>query len=184
MILFIVVFCMLIAIGFAVAAGVADFKTMNIPNIYCLGIVLAFLPAFATDALTGDGMEFFASWKSHLMAGIGMFGVTFLLFSLGMIGAGDSKLISALALWVGVPGLPAFLFYMAVTGAVLGVATKVMNKRVLVATAPEGSWVAKAQGGFGGVPYGIAIALGAIIAFYQLGYFSPEKLAMLAGVSD
>lgn len=182
MTLFIVVFCMLIALGFAIAAGVADFKTMNIPNIYSLGIILAFLPAFATDALSGDGMEFFASWKSHLIAGVGMFGVTFLLFSLGMIGAGDSKLSSALSLWVGIPGLPAFLFYMAITGALLGVATKVMNKRVVVEGPKEESWIAKAQAGGVGVPYGIAIALGAIIAFYQLGYFSPEKLAMVAGI--
>ncbi len=183
MILFIVVFCLLVAIGFGVASGLADFKTMNIPNIYSLGILLAFIPAFATDALTGNGMEFFASWKVHVIAGVGMFGVTFVLFSLGMIGAGDSKLSSAFALWVGVPGLPAFLFYMAITGAVLAIVTKILNKRVLVQNAREGSWVAKAQTGFSGVPYGIAIALGAIIAFYQLGYFSPEKLAMLAGRS-
>lgn len=183
MILFIVVFCLLVAIGFSVAAGVADFKTMNIPNIYSLGIVLAFIPAFVTDALTGGGVEYFASWQSHVLTGVGMFAVTFLLFSLGMIGAGDSKLVSALALWVGLPGLPAFLFYMAIIGALLGLVTKTMNKKILVANAKEGSWIAKAQGGFGGVPYGIAIASGAIIAFYQLGYFSVEKLAILAGVS-
>lgn len=182
MILFIVVFCMLIALGFAVAAGVADFKTMNIPNVYCFGIIIAFIPAYATDALTGEGMEFFASWKTHLIAAVGMFGVTFLLFSLRMIGAGDSKLSSALALWVAVPGLPAFLFYMAIMGALLGIATKVMNKRVVLANPREGSWPAKAQEGLGGVPYGIAIAFGAIIAFYQLGYFSPEKLASVAGL--
>lgn len=184
MILFIIVFCLLVATGFAIASGIADFKAMNIPNIYSLGIILAFIPAYATDAFSGQGMEFFASWKSHLIAGLVMFAITFVLFSLRMIGAGDSKLATALALWMGLPGLPAFLFYMAITGALLGIATKVMNKRVLAPNAPEGSWIAKAQSGFGGVPYGIALALGAIIAFYHLGYFAPEKLAMLAGVAN
>jgi len=181
MILFIVVFCMLVALGFGVAAGLSDFKSMNIPNVYSLGIALSLFVALLVDAVTGNGMEFFAPWKSHLIAGAATFAATFVLFSFRMIGAGDSKLCSAFALWVGLTGLASFLFYMAITGALLGLATKVMNKRVLVAAPAEGSWIAKAQTGFGGVPYGIAIAVGALVAFYQLGYFSPAKLALLAG---
>lgn len=184
MVLFIVIFCLLVAIGFAVASGIADFKSMNIPNIYSLGIMLAFIPAFAVDALTGEGVEYFASWSSHLIAGAGVFGATFVLFSMGKIGAGDSKLASALALWTGAMGLAPMLFYMAITGAFLAIATKIMNKKTLIANPKPESWIGKAQGGYGGVPYGIAIALGAIIAFYQLGYFSPEKLAILAGVNN
>jgi prepilin peptidase CpaA len=184
MILFIIVFCLLVATGFAIASGIADFKALNIPNIYSLGIILAFIPAFATDALSGEGMEFFASWKSHLIAGLAMFAITFVLFSLRMIGAGDSKLATALALWMGLHGLPAFLFYMSITGALLGIGTKIMNGRVLVPNAPEGSWIGRAQSGKGGVPYGIALALGAINAYYQLWYFSPEKLAKLACVPN
>lgn len=184
MILFIIVFCLLIALGFAIAAGIADFKTMNIPNTYCLGILLAFIPAYAVDAFTGNGVEFFAGWASHLIAAAGMFALTFLLFSLRMIGAGDSKLISALALWTGVMGLIPLLFYMAISGAFLGIMTKILNKKTLFKNSKPDSWIAKAQEGHGGVPYGVAIALGAIIAFYQVGYFSPEKLAILAGGSN
>ena len=184
MILFLVVFCMLVAIGFGIAAAISDFRSMTIPNIYAAGIVLAFVPAFAADALSGSGMEFFASWQSHLIAGISVFALTFILFSLRLIGAGDSKLCSAFALWTGLTGLASFLFYMAITGAVLGVATKVMNKKKIVENPKEGSWADKSQKGNGGVPYGIAICLGAIIAFYQLGFFSPEKLALLAGYTE
>jgi prepilin peptidase CpaA len=182
MILFIVVFCVLIALGFGVAAGIADFKSMNIPN--SLSILLAFIPAYAADAFTGQGLEYFAGWQSHLIAVLAVFAVTFILFGLKLIGAGDSKLCSAYALWVALPGLAPFLFYMTVIGAVLAIATKIMNKRVIIAQPAEGSWIAKAQGGFAGVPYGIAITLGATIAFYQLGYFSPEKLALLAGYTE
>lgn len=184
MILFIVIFCVLIALGFGLAAALSDFKTMNIPNAYCAGIFLAFIPAYAVDALTGGGLDYFLTWQSHVLSAVAVFGVTFLLFGLRLIGAGDSKLCSAFALWVALPGLPAFLFYMTVVGAVLGIATKIMNKKILVAAPAEGSWIAKAQGGLAGVPYGIAIVFGAVIAFYQLGYFSPEKLALLAGVSE
>ena len=184
MILFLVVFCMLVAIGFGIAAAISDFKSMTIPNMYAAFIVLAFVPAYAADALTGAGPELFASWKSHLIAGVLVFIITFVLFTARLIGAGDSKLCSAFALWVGMSGLASFLFYMAIIGAVLGLATKVMNKKILVQSPKEGGWIAKSQAGQMGVPYGIAICVGVMIAFYQLGYFSPEKLALLAGYTE
>lgn len=184
MILFLVVFGMLVAVGFGVASAISDFRSMTIPNIYAGGIALAFIPAFLADWFTGAGMEFFYGWQSHLMAAAGVFGLTFVLFTARVIGAGDSKLCSAFALWVGVAGLASFLFYMAITGALLGLATKLMNSKQLVAAPKEGSWIAQSQAGRLGVPYGIAICVGAIIAFYQLGYFSPEKLALLAGYTE
>jgi prepilin peptidase CpaA len=184
MILFLVVFGMLVAIGFLVAAAISDFRTMTIPNIYAGGIALAFFPAFFSDMFTGAGMEFFGGWQSHAIGFVAIFAVTFVLFSLRVIGAGDSKLASAVALWVGLSGMASFLFYMAIVGALLGLATKLMNSKVLVAAPKEGGWIAQSQAGRLGVPYGIAICVGAIVAFYQLGYFSPEKLALLAGYTE
>lgn len=184
MILFLIVFCMIVALGFGIAAAISDFRSMTIPNLYAGLIVLAFVPAYCADAFTGHGLEFFVSWKSHLLAGAIMFVITFLLFTARIIGAGDSKLCSAFALWTGLSGLASFLFYMAILGALLGIATKVMNTRLLVASPKEGSWIFKSQAGERGVPYGIAICFGAIVAFYQLGYFSPEKLALLAGYTE
>lgn len=91
---------------------------------------------------------------------------------------------SAVALWCGLSGLAPFLFYMAIIGAMLGLATKMLNNKTMVANAPTGSWIGRSQAGEMGVPYGIAICLGAIIAFYQLGYFSPEKMMMLANYTE
>lgn len=184
MILFLVVFSMLVALGFAIASAISDFKSMTIPNIYAAGIVLAFVPAYAADALTGEGLEFFYAWTSHLAAAGIVFGITFLLFFLKVMGAGDSKMCSALALWTGLSGLAPLLFYMALVGALLGLSTKLLNKKKLFAGAPEGSWIGRAQAGGAGVPYGIAICIGAIIAFQQLGYFSPDKLAALVSFTE
>ncbi len=184
MILFLVVFCMLVVIGFGVAAAISDFKSMTIPNLYAAFIALAFIPAYLADAFTGSGMEFFASWKSHLIAGALVFIVTFVLFSARIIGAGDSKLCSAMALWVGLGGLASYLFYMAVVGALLGLATKILHVSKPFKNPQAGSWIAKSQNGELGVPYGIAICFGLIVAFYQLDYFSPEKLALLAGLTE
>jgi prepilin peptidase CpaA len=184
MILFIIVFCMMVAIGFGIAAAISDFRSMTIPNLYAGCIVLAFIPAYLADAFTGNGVEFFSSWKGHLIAAAVMFVITFLLFTARVIGAGDSKLCSAFALWTGLTGLGPYLFYMAILGAVLGIATKLLAHRKLVAEPHEGSWIAKSQAGEMGVPYGIAICFGAIVAFYLLGYFSPEKLTLLAGYTE
>ncbi len=184
MVLFLIVFCMIVALGFGIASAISDFRSMTIPNLYAGLIVLAFVPAYLADAMTGNGMEFFALWKNHLLAGGIMFVITFLLFMAKVIGAGDSKLCSAFALWVGVSGLASYLFYMAILGALLGIATKLLQGRQLAPAAKEGSWIAKSQAGGNGVPYGIAICFGAIVAFYVLGYFSPEKLALLAGYTE
>lgn len=184
MILFLIVFCMVVALGFGIASAVSDFRSMTIPNLYAGCIVLAFIPAYLADAFTGNGLEFFGPWTSHVIAGAVMFVITFLLFMARVIGAGDSKLCSAFALWTGLSGLAPYLFYMAILGAVLGIATKILGSRQLVAAPREGSWIAKSQAGEMGVPYGIAICFGAIVAFYVMGYFSPEKLALLAGYTE
>ncbi len=185
MILFLVVFSVLVAAGFAIASAISDFKTMTIPNAYAAGIIIAFVPAYAADALGGGpGLAFFAAWQSHVIAAVVVFALTFGLFFLGAIGAGDSKFAAAVALWVALPGLAPFLFYMALTGAVLALVTKALNKKVWCPNAPEGSWVARAQGGHKGLPYGIAICVGAIIAFIELGYFSPDRLALFAGYTE
>ena len=184
MILFLIVFCLLVAIGFGLASAISDFKSMTIPNLYALCVVLAFVPAYLADAMTGNGLEFFASWKNHVAAAVAMFALTFLMFIAKVIGAGDSKLCAAFALWVGLTGLAPYLFYMAVLGAVLGAATKIMGRKAFFVSPKEGSWIARSQAGEAGVPYGIAICFGAVIAFYLLGYFSPEKLALLTGYTE
>lgn len=184
MTLFLVVFCMLVALGFAIASAISDYRSMTIPNVYAAGIVLAFIPAYLADMFSGNGVEFFAPWTMHLGAAVLVFILSFALFAARVMGAGDSKLCSAVALWTGLTGLAPFLFYMAITGAVLGIATKIMNKKTLVAAPLEGSWIDKSQKGQMGVPYGIAIAVGAIIAFYQLGYFEPENIIKLGNYME
>lgn len=181
MILFLVVFAIVVSLGFGLVAACSDFKTMTIPNVYPLAIVTAFLVAMGLDTLHGGSPSFFSGWGSHLVAGIVVFVITFGLFSLRLLGGGDAKMISAYAFWVGLSGLISLLFFMAMMGAVLGLMTKALNTRKLVSAPTPGSWIAQAQEGGSGVPYGIAISLGAIIAFWQNGYFSPEKIALLAG---
>jgi len=170
----------MIALGFGLASAWSDFRGLTISNYYSLFILAAFVPAFLVITFLAPETAYFSSWKSHLMSGGIMFGLTFFLFSIKMIGAGDSKLSSVYALWIGMQGMPSFLFFMTLCGGILGLMTIIFKKWKPFKAPREGGWIDQAQKDNNVVPYGIAITLGAIVAFNQVGYFDPENLAVLA----
>ncbi len=170
MVLFIIIFCLLVVIGLGVLAAVSDWRGLLIPNAYSLGIILAFIPAYAAFLFFAGDSGYFQGWASHLGAFAILFIGSFILFTLNMFGAGDSKLATAFALWVGLEGLGAFVFYMALVGGLLGLVTLGLRKYKPFAHVRPGTWFARAQAGDNVVPYGIAITAGAIAAFFWLGY--------------
>jgi len=171
--------CLFISIGVGVLASVSDIRGMVIPNIYSVIVIAAFLAAFVALSLMGNKGVFFSSIWSHLMAAGFMFVVTVLLFAAGTLGAADSKLGSAFALWVGIKGFLPFLLLMTLAGGVLGLVALSLKKWKPVANPAEGSWVALVQGGESKVPYGVAIVFGAVIAFYHVGYFDVSNWSSL-----
>lgn len=181
MVLFIVIFCVVVTLGFGLVAAWSDFRGLTIPNMYSAAIAGLFIPAFLVQMIFAPEAAYFSTWQSHTIAAGSVFAVTFILFSVRLIGAGDSKLLSAYALWTGLSGLPSLLFFMAVCGGVLGVVAVAVKVWKPVENPHKGGWIDKAQSGASAVPYGIAIAFGAVIAFWQLGYFEPERLAALNG---
>jgi len=177
---FIVVFCALIALGFGAAAAWSDAARLIIPNMYAACVGAAFIPAFLMVTVFAPESTFFAPWKSHLIAAIVMLGITYILFYFKLMGGGDSKFLTVYALWSGLGGLMPFLFITAVTGGLLGVITLILGKYKPVQTPAEGGWVARAQSGAQDVPYGVAIFVGALFTFWQVGYLQPETIQALA----
>lgn len=153
-----------LVLAVTVVSCVTDFRTMKIPNLHSAIILAAFVAGFALSP------ESFGKWWSHLGAFALMFAVTFGMYAAGMIGSGDTKLGSVLALWLGIKGFVLYLFYMALAGGVLGVVSVVLRKKKLVKNPPEGSWIAQVQSGKSVVPYGIAISFGAWISFFHTGF--------------
>jgi len=149
---------------------------MTIPNIFVALLIASFAVGYAAIRFSGAG--FFQPLSSHILAGGAVLIVTFAMFSLRMIGGGDSKLAAAFALWVGLSGLPVFLFYMAIGGAGVAAAALVLKRRTVFKNPAEKSWIARVQAGESVVPYGIPITFGALMAFINLGYLSPENLAL------
>ena len=172
--------CVLVALGTGALSGLSDMRGMTIPNFYSVIVIGAFALAFAVAWAIGPQYVFFGL-KSHLLAGVMVFGVTVALFALRVIGAADSKLASAYALWVGIPGLPAFLFYTAMAGGLLALVSLAMKKWKFVKSPPPGSWPARVQAGESKVPYGVAIAVGALASFVKLGYVGVGLVATFLG---
>src|SRR3954469_5930688 len=76
-----------------IAAGISDFRVRKIPNWTVIALIVLYIAwAFVNRAV---------NWQSGLMAfGIALAG-TFALYLLKVVGAGDSKLFTAAALFAG-----------------------------------------------------------------------------------
>jgi prepilin peptidase CpaA len=163
-------------LGAALLAALADLRGLKIPNIYSLIIIAAFGVSYGL--LWAFGREdVFSPLLSHFLSALIVFLVTLIMFALKGIGAGDSKLATACALWTGMNGLFVFLFYMTLSGGLLGLSALVLRKTRPFKAPAEGSWVAQVQVGQSKVPYGVAILCGILASFIKLGYLGSEVLS-------
>ena len=142
-------------------ASIKDMSSLTIPNWVNAGIALCFIPA----ALFADVT--FATIGWHLAVGAIAFLLCFFLFVVGAFGGGDAKMIPAVALWMGPQGVMPFLFGTAVAGGVLALAVLMARKSIPEAFAPGFVRATMEEGN--GVPYGVAISVGAIVG----GFSSP-----------
>jgi len=168
--------CLFITLGIGVMAGLSDFKTLKIPNIYSVYVIAAFFVAYMAMYF-GGADHVFDKLHMHLLSMAVTFLVTFILFALKLIGAGDSKFATACAIWVSLKYMPIYLFFMTLFGSVLGfVALYLKNKKPFKSPA-QGSWIEQVQSGASKVPYGIAIAVGLFVSFMHTGYLTTDVLS-------
>ena len=101
-----------------------------------------------------------AQW--HLLAGAVMLVVGFGLFAGGFVGGGDAKMLAAAGLWVGWSALLPFVLVTTLAGGALAIIYKFYE---LVRTEQEVRdfvWLRRVLGSNLQLPYGIAIATGAV----------------------
>jgi prepilin peptidase CpaA len=154
-----------------IVAGLNDLLTMKIPNWIPGLLILAFFPAALVVGLpplmiaTHVGIGALA-----LVVGAG-------LFALRWIGGGDAKLMAATCLWLGLSGSVVFLLYTGLVGG--GFCLVLMFARAhsqpFLLRAP--GWLARLMEPRGDIPYGVAIAAGALLAYPA----SPLVAAFIAG---
>ena len=142
-----------------ILAAMSDLTTMTIPNRISIALAAVFIPL---ALIAGLSLQDFGL---HFAAGAIMLAVGIGLFAIGVLGGGDAKLLAAGALWVGFGQLLPFLTHVAIFGGLLSVAVLAYRNYV-----PEGAlagpgWALRLKQKNGGIPYGIAIAAGALITF-------------------
>ena len=164
-----ILFALSIALLAAILAAFSDFQRLKIPNILPILILISFFCSFAVYP------EVFSDvwWKPFAAMGV-TFIVTFIMFSVGMMGGGDSKLMVALAPWVGWTGLIPYIFIMTLVGGVLGGIALWVKKNKPFSSPDPKSWIGQVQDGRSAVPYGIAITVGAIATMLLTGFIQEK----------
>jgi prepilin peptidase CpaA len=140
--------------------GLKDATSFTIPNWISLALIAAFPPA----ALVGGA----SLPEIGLAAVIGVFALfaAMGMFAMGWIGGGDAKLFAAAALWLGFPAVVNFVLITGLAGGALAVALLGLRSMWLRPIAERGpAWFSRLARPGGDVPYGVAIAFGALAAF-------------------
>lgn len=151
------------AVAFAAAM---DLFTLTIPNRVCAILALAFFPLAWLAGLELSDIAY------HLGAGLAVLCIGILLFIPGWFGGGDAKLMAAIALWVGFHDLALYFVYVALAGGMLATVFSAMRAVPLPRPLLCEAWAWRLHRPDGGIPYGIALAAGALAVFPQTVWFT------------
>jgi len=156
---------LVVAIGVLAIIAFGDVRTRRIPNVLAAAIATLGL---ARMTLAGDPV----ATVHTIEASTAVFAAAFLLFWRHVLGGGDAKLVTAMALLIGYQDLLSFLFLMSLCGGALAIAILARDKlcpgfwrvsrsaRMPSATEATGCIAGAARST---VPYGVAIAAAAVI---------------------
>lgn len=153
----VILLCVLPAL--VIAAGLTDLTTMTIPNWISLALIVGFFPAALTVGLPmGQIAVHFGVALGALFLGAG-------LFALRLLGGGDAKLLAAVCLWMGLSGSFTFILITTIAGGLFSLILILARAQPGLATVEGPAWFGRLLQPKGDIPYGVAIAAGALIAF-------------------
>ena len=155
-------------------AAASDLFTMTISN----RVSLALLAGFVFLALLG-GM----GWHDmlmHLGAGATVLVVAFGCFAMGWVGGGDAKVAASVALWFGFDHLLNYLLYASLFGGALTILLLQFRQWPLPYPLSGQAWLNRLHDRQSGIPYGIALALGALMIYPETEWIKAIDLTHLA----
>jgi prepilin peptidase CpaA len=151
-------------------AAASDLFTMTISNRVSLALAAGFL---VLAVLGGMGLQ---ELLSHLAAGAVLLMVAFACFAFGWIGGGDAKVAAAAALWFGFPHLMDYLLYASLFGGALTLLLLQFRQWPLPFTLAGQSWLMRLHAKESGIPYGIALAIGALMIYPETDWVKAVDL--------
>jgi prepilin peptidase CpaA len=155
-------------------AAASDLFTMTISNRITLALVAGFL---ALALMGGMGMHDFLM---HLGAGAAVLVVAFGCFAMNWIGGGDAKAAAGVALWLGFEHLLDYLVYASLFGGALTLLLLQFRQWPLPYPLAGQAWLLRLHDKQTGIPYGIALAIGALMVYPDTDWIKAVDLTHLA----
>ena len=155
-------------------AAASDLFTMTISNRVSLALVAGFL---ALALISGMGLT---DMLSHLGAGAAVLAVAFACFAMGWVGCGDAKVAASAALWFGFAHLMNYLVYASLFGGALTLLLLQFRQWPLPYLLAGQAWLLKLHAKESGIPYGIALAIGALTVYPETDWIKAVDLAHFA----
>ncbi|CAN5210267.1 prepilin peptidase [soil metagenome] len=154
-------------------AAASDLFTMTISNRVSLFLVTGF---FALALLGGLGTQELGTQQlgtqdlphallSHIGAGFTVLVIAFGCFAMGWVGGGDAKIAASAALWFGFGHLLDYLVYASLFGGALTLLLLQFRQWPLPYAFVGQAWLLRLHSKDSGIPYGIALALGALMIY-------------------
>ena len=151
-------------------AAASDLFTMTISNRVSLILVAGF---FALALLGGMGLH---DLLSHAGAGAVVLVTAFACFALGWVGGGDAKVAAGVALWFGFDHLLDYLIYVSLFGGALTLLLLQFRQWPLPYLLAGQAWLLKLHAKETGIPYGIALAMGALVVYPETDWITAVDL--------
>jgi prepilin peptidase CpaA len=155
-------------------AAASDLFTMTISNRVSILLVAGFA---VLAAFGGMGLQDIA-W--HVAAGLTVLVVAFACFAFGWIGGGDAKVAAAAALWFGFSHLLGYLVFASLFGGALTILLLQFRRWPLPYMLVSQRWLLRLHDKESGIPYGIALAIGALMIYPETDWVKAVDLARFA----
>jgi prepilin peptidase CpaA len=155
-------------------AAASDLFTTTISNRVSLALTAGFL---VLALLGGMGLH---DILSHVGAGAAVLAVAFACFAMGWVGGGDAKVAAAAALWFGFGHLLDYLLYASLFGGALTLLLLQFRQWPLPYAFAGQAWLLKLHAKESGIPYGIALAIGALMIYPETEWIRAVDLAHFA----
>ncbi len=157
-------FLMVFPVAMAFAAA-NDLFTMKIPNRIPLALFGSFIVVALLSRMPLD------VFGMNLAIGFAILAVAFTLFAFNLLGGGDAKLIAAGGVWIGADHILDYVLFITIFGGALSIAILAYRKWVPATAFALPGWALRLHTEKGPIPYGIAIAAGALAVFPTTGLF-------------
>src|SRR5262245_61626242 len=111
-------------------AALSDMSRLIIPNWVSIALAVIFpVAALIVGApLLNVGL--------HVLFGVGVLAVGFVLFQFNIIGGGDAKLLAAVSIWTGMTAFMPFILWTAIAGGVMALALLTARQLIPAGTYP------------------------------------------------